>query len=254
MKTTDFNEIVFENRNQEYGAYTLRKLYKKRMLIATSISIALLLMAVSFPLIAGYLNKSRVIVDSTSVYVNLLNVKDDVAPPPPPPPPPPMDINKVKPFTVPIISEDDSVSDGFTTDPDKITNNPIDTNETNIVVTDSMENKKVKIIDDVSNVPLNVEEMPEYVGGDNARVEFMSKNIVYPTMAKESGIQGTVYVKFVVEPDGSMSNITMLRGIGGGCDEEALRVVRMLPKWKPGKQNGNPVRVWFTLPIKFTLI
>ena len=72
-------------------------------------------------------------------------------------------------------------------------------------------------------------------------------------MARESGIQGVVYVTFVVEPDGSISNVRVIRGIGGGCDEEAIRVVKMMPKWIPGNQRGKPVRVQFNMPIKFTL-
>jgi protein TonB len=86
MKTVEFNEIIFENRNQEYGAYMLRKSYKKRMLMAITISIVLLLMAVSYPLIAGYLNKQRIILETNNVTVNLLDINDDVTPPPPPPP------------------------------------------------------------------------------------------------------------------------------------------------------------------------
>ena len=78
--------------------------------------------------------------------------------------------------------------------------------------------------------------------------------MVYPKIAKESGITGTVYVQFVVEANGSISNVKLARGIGGGCDEEAMRVVKAMPKWKPGKQNGRPVRVSFTLPIKFLLM
>ena len=254
MKTSDFNEIVFENRNKEYGAYAIRKSYKKAMTIAVSISTIVLLMAVSFPLIAGYLKKERIVVDSTVVSVNLINPNDKVAPPVLPPPPKPIETVKLKPFVAPTVSDDDSLDVDFGVDPDLVINNPIDTSETNIVVIDSLENKKVKIIDDVSTVPMIVSEMPEYIGGDNARMEFIAGNVVYPTMAKEVGIQGTVYIKFIVEPDGTMSHIELLRGIGGGCDEEALRVIKMLPKWIPGKQNGNPVRVWFTLPIRFKLL
>lgn len=100
---------------------------------------------------------------------------------------------------------------------------------------------------------LVVEEDPEFVGGDAARMKFLSENIVYPQMARESGIQGTVYLTFVIERDGSVTDIQVLRGIGGGCDEEAIRVVKNMPKWKPGKQRGKPVRVQFRLPIKFVL-
>lgn len=98
-----------------------------------------------------------------------------------------------------------------------------------------------------------VEENPMFPGGDEARMNFLRENIKYPQMARESGIQGTVYVTFVVEPSGSITNIKILRGIGGGCDEEALRVVRQMPKWKPGKQRGKSVRVQFNMPIRFVL-
>ena len=83
--------------------------------------------------------------------------------------------------------------------------------------------------------------------------EFLSKNLRYPDQARESNIQGRVIVKFVVNEDGSISDVSVVKGIGAGCDEEAKRVVASLPKWKPGKQNGNPVRVYFTLPINYKL-
>ena len=98
-----------------------------------------------------------------------------------------------------------------------------------------------------------VEEMPEFPGGSAKLMEFIQKNIKYPMMARESDIQGRVFVNFVVEPDGSISNVAVLRGIGGGCDEEAVRVVNSMPKWKPGKQRGSAVRCAYTVPIIFKL-
>ena len=98
-----------------------------------------------------------------------------------------------------------------------------------------------------------VEEQPGFPGGEAKLMEYLGKNIQYPPVARESNIQGTVFVTFVVEPDGSVSNVKTLRGIGGGCDEEAMRVVRNMPKWKAGKQRGKPVRVQFNLPIRFVL-
>ena len=98
-----------------------------------------------------------------------------------------------------------------------------------------------------------VEEMPEFPGGAAKMMEFIQKNIKYPLMARESDIQGRVFVNFVVEPDGSITNVTVMRGIGGGCDEEALRVVQSMPNWKPGKQRGSAVRCSFTVPIIFKL-
>ena len=98
-----------------------------------------------------------------------------------------------------------------------------------------------------------VDEMPEFPGGDAALLEFVSKNIHYPQEAREKGVQGRVFVGFVIEKDGSIGNVTLLRGIGFGCDEEAMRAVKMLPKWKPGMHHGEPVRVSYQIPILFKL-
>ena len=98
-----------------------------------------------------------------------------------------------------------------------------------------------------------VEQMPSFPGGDEKMYKYLGNNIKYPQVARETGIQGRVFVNFVVEPDGSVSNVKVLRGIGGGCDEEAMRVVKSMPKWKPGKQRGKPVRVSYNLPVNFKL-
>ncbi|MBE0661458.1 MAG: energy transducer TonB [Bacteroidales bacterium] len=98
-----------------------------------------------------------------------------------------------------------------------------------------------------------VEEPPSFNGGDEARIKYISENIKYPEEARAKGIQGTVFVTFVVEADGSVSDVKILRGIGGGCDEEAVRVIESMPKWIPGKQRGQAVRVQFNMPIRFVL-
>ena len=98
-----------------------------------------------------------------------------------------------------------------------------------------------------------VEEMPQYPGGETAMMEYVAKNVVYPKEAQEKGISGRVFVGFIVEKDGSIGEVKLLRGIGGGCDEEAIRVIKGMPKWKPGKQEGKPVRVSYQMPINFKL-
>ncbi len=98
-----------------------------------------------------------------------------------------------------------------------------------------------------------VEKMPLFNQGKDELYSYLGKNIKYPDEAKEKGIQGTVYVTFVVEKNGSITNVKILRGIGAGCDEEAVRVVKSMPKWTPGYQDGKPVRVVFNLPIKYKL-
>jgi TonB family protein len=100
---------------------------------------------------------------------------------------------------------------------------------------------------------VQVEDMPSYPGGDEARVKFMLENIKYPETAKKKGIMGTVFIQFIVEKDGTISGAKILRGFDLDCDKEALRVVNLMPKWNPGKQRGQVVRVQFVLPIKFAL-
>ena len=98
-----------------------------------------------------------------------------------------------------------------------------------------------------------VDEMPQYPGGEKAMMEYVAKNVKYPQEAKDKEIQGRVFVSFVVEKDGSVSTVKVLRGIGGGCDEEAVRVVSSMPKWKPGIKDGKPVRVSYMMPLNFKL-
>ncbi len=98
-----------------------------------------------------------------------------------------------------------------------------------------------------------IEKMPTFPGGEEALMDFIGTNIRYPKYAQDHGISGRVFIKFVVMPDGSVSNVEVLKGIGGGCDEEAVRVVKMMPKWIPGEKDGKKVMVMYTLPISFRL-
>ena len=98
---------------------------------------------------------------------------------------------------------------------------------------------------------VSVDEMPEFPGGTTKAQGYIQRHLRYPQLARESGITGRVFVEFIVEQDGTISHVGILRGLGGGCDEEAIRVIRSMPKWKPGKQNGQAVRVKYTLPVVF---
>ncbi len=110
-----------------------------------------------------------------------------------------------------------------------------------------------KNVDDPNQIFIVVETKPQYVGGEKARIAFLQNNLKYPKTAHEIGISGTVLLSFVVEKDGSVSDVKIDRGIGGGCDEESIKVLKAMPKWIPGKQRGKPVRVRFNMKIKFTL-
>lgn len=110
--------------------------------------------------------------------------------------------------------------------------------------------EEVKVEEEVFVV---VEEQAEFPGGLDSMYAYIVKNLKYPEAAKEKGIEGRVFVQFVIEKDGSISNVKILRGIGGGCEEAAVEMIKNMPKWKPGKQRGKPVRFQFVLPINFEL-
>jgi protein TonB len=112
--------------------------------------------------------------------------------------------------------------------------------------------EEVKVSDDEA-IFFVVEVQPEFPGGMDSMYAFIQKNLIYPEKAKAEGIEGRVFITFTIEKDGSVSNVKILRGIGGGCDEAVKEVIEKMPKWKPGTQRGKPVRVQFNLPIKFEL-
>jgi protein TonB len=114
-------------------------------------------------------------------------------------------------------------------------------------------NSEIRVVSDSLAIFTIVEEMPSFPGGDKRRNRFLATNLVYPELATKYGIQGTVYIQFVIDADGFVTNVKVLQGIGGGCDEEAVRVVKLMPKWIPGKQKGKPVSVLFNMPIYFKL-
>lgn len=150
-----------------------------------------------------------------------------------------------------------------TTELEVVDNDAVIENELGIVDAGDNANKEQTevVIADVSaeeeaaeeEIFVFVEEFPSYPGGDEALYAYLGKSIQYPELARENNITGTVVIKFVVEKDGSITKASILREIGGGCGKEALRVVNAMPKWKPGKQSGKPVRTEFTLPVQFEL-
>lgn len=158
---------------------------------------------------------------------------------PPPPPAPPPQTTQFK-----IVEDDVQIEDDFIIDVDVDQKTEIQAYIPPVFEEEAVHEQEIFIV---------VEDPPSFPGGDEARIRFLSENIRYPQMARESGIQGTVFVTFVVERDGSVTDVRILRGIGGGCDEEAIRVIKAMPKWNAGKQRGRPVRVQFNMPIRFTL-
>ncbi len=250
------DEIVFERRNKTYGAYILRKLYNKHMTRALILAIIILLAGLAYPLASSYYAQKRskyIEKEATASFMDMDKPKEEAPPPPPPPPPPPAElVEKVK-FVAPVVTTEDVVEDADIFNQDELAQT---TNEAVTVQEEVAEVKAPEVIEvpeEKKEVFTIVEEMPSYPGGEAERNKFLADNIVYPQQATENGIQGTVYVSFVVDSKGNVTDVKILRGIGGGCDEEALRVVKMMPKWHPGKQNGKQVRVLFNMPIYFKL-
>lgn len=173
-----------------------------------------------------------------SIEEEMIEITQQNKPPPPPEPPPTTTL-------INIVQDDVEVLDDIVIDAEATQFTQIPTYTPPAVV----EEEEVA----EAEIFTVVEDQPSFPGGDEARIRFLQENIRYPQMARESGIQGTVYVTFVVERNGSVTDVRVMRGIGGGCDEEAVRVIKAMPKWIPGKQRGKPVRVQFNMPIKFTL-
>jgi protein TonB len=161
--------------------------------------------------------------------------------PPPPPPPPPQEITT----ELEIVADDAEIEKEVEISAEADERVAIEVYIAPVV--------EVEAEEDEATVFIVVEDNPEFPGGEAARMRFLQNNIKYPPIARETGIQGTVFIQFVVERDGSITDVQIVRGLGGGIDEEAIRVVRMMPRWQPGKQRGRPVRVQFMMPIRFTL-
>ena len=251
QRVESLEEIVFKARNKDYGAYVLRNKYRKYTTISLLIAIFIIGAFVAYPVIAAYITKSRVIHENKTVETEMLNVPKEELPPPPPPPPPPPDVVQQQRFVAPVVTSD-SVETTMATQ-DDLSNKPNTEApaEENIEVVET----KTQVIEQEApkEIFTVVEEQPTYPGGEDARIKFLQANMKYPEEAKELGVQGKVYVTFVVEVDGSITDVKVLRGIGSGCDDEAVRVVKSMPRWVPGKQRGVPVRVQFNLPINFKL-
>ena len=158
----------------------------------------------------------------------------------PPPPPPPVEQPEIKEIPDEVEIEE-KIEVNFDVDVQE------ETVIKEVVIEEAPVEEKADEIFDV------VENMPTPPGGMEGWNKYLSKNLKYPTQARRMGIEGTVYVVFVVNTDGSIQDVGILRGVGGGCDEEAVRVVKNAPSWEPGRQRGRPVRVKMRLPIRFKL-
>jgi len=265
LYSQEWCDIVFEGKNQDYGAYQVRLTSTKRHVIAL-IAILILTVFVAFlPTIISQakaaIEKARMSGFTEEIKIHELDVEveplDDFVPPELPPPPM---IASIK-FTAPEITKSEDMTDddamkaqselidskaavsiiNYAGDDDPNAVNPIDLIEVK------------KIVQEKEEIHRFVEQMPEFPGGIDELYALIKKQLVYPQQARDYGIQGTVIIQFVVTKDGSVDQVTVHAGVHPILDKEAVRVVKLLPKWIPGKMNGKSVNCYYTIPIAFKI-
>lgn len=269
--SSDWVDLVFEGRNKAYGAYRLRKSTTKRNILAMVAVVLLLIVAFIILTVKNFVDEQRAKVAMTQV-AELTNYKQpekkaevkqkkvEVEPE--------RVVERVKSsikFTAPVIKKDDEVKP----DEELKTQDELMSTKTAIGTFDVKGNDdangeilKAKDVIAEPEPPKHeeenkvfdiVEQQPLFPGGPAALMKYLSENTKYPVVALENGVQGRVTVQFVVEKDGSISDVHVLRGVDPSLDKEAVRVVKSMPRWTPGKQNGITVRVNYRVPVLFRL-
>ena len=268
----DWTEMVFEGRNKEYGAYRLRKNAGKRNLYSLiTIFIAALAIWGGISLVKFVESRTKSVAQTSVAELSALNqpkkkaevkqqkkVKLEQ---------PEKVVERVKSsvkFTAPVIKKDDEVKpeDELKTQ-DELMSTKTAIGALDVKGNDDANGEVLKIKEavaqpepkpEVEKVFDVVEQMPSFPGGPSALMEWLSNNVKYPVVAQENGVQGRVVVSFVVERDGSITDVKVVRGVDPSLDREASRVVRAMPRWIPGKQNGSAVRVKYNVPVAFRLL
>jgi periplasmic protein TonB len=250
-----FDEIVFEARNKEYGAYSLRKRYHKNLFIAMVIGAAVLSTAVITPYLNAKALESRAKTTERQVEITLENLDtptEAVAPPPPPPPPPAAEVVQQARYVPPVVVDSVRPEDNvqlMTADQASVEIR----NEEVVEIIAEIVQEEIREEEPEPEPFVVVEEMPMYPGGDAALLTYIAENTQYPEVAKENNIQGRVIVRFCVTAKGTINQVSILKGVDPELDKEAIRVVSALPPFRPGRQGGKPVPVWYMVPITFTL-
>ena len=249
------NQVVFAGRNKEYGAYELRQQYNHRLMVAMGVGVGIFALVFGAPYVVSKLSGGgeEVEVKKKIVEVNLdlFQEEEKEEEPPPPPeviPPPQPQIETVQ--FVAVEAADEPVEEPPPTQNDlqETTASTTTQEGQNIDAPPPPPPVEEEIFDIAA-----VQEQPEFPGGPAEMYKFWDKIKKYPDMEYEAGIQGKVYVEFTVEKDGSIEDVKVRRGVSAGLDKEAMRMIKAMPAWNPGKMNGKPVKCRFTLPVNFIL-
>jgi len=261
-KVRDLKDIVFEGRNKEYGAYALKNLYNKYVSLSTTGAILLFSLIASYPLITAFFvqednnDKSTGtvrVITLENIFTEIPADKKDLQIPKTNSPKTP----SIK-FLVPDVKPDALVTNEvIPTQEELLGNNPgTETVEGNSNGIDLIE-ENIELIETNNEATETVynwaEEMPKFPGGETELRKFFSQNLIYPEIAKRAGVEGKVILSFIVDKNGNIVDVKVAKSIGAGCDEEAMRVINIMPRWIPGKQNGNPVLTRINIPVVFKL-
>ena len=259
----DFDDIVFENRNKEYGAFQLRKKYKRTVIIGFVISSLFMTLIVIVPFVlsldlgeeelSGNMLYYSVRMESLDSPIDIL-----ITPPPPLPPPPPKGsivVQEAVKYVPPVVVDTvfSAEENNFAAVDEILLQTTIEHSGFNGTGTgDEMSYG----FGDGNNdgTFFFVEIMPSFRGGDiNAFREWIQRRIIYPQAAIDAKIKGTVYITFIIEADGSVSNVTVIQGVAAIIDDEVVKAIQSSPKWNPGYQRGQPVRIRHSMPLTFIL-
>lgn len=253
LRIPAFDEIVFANRNKEYGAYALRKKYSRNMVIATIIGLVIMCTVVITPYLNAKAleNKQQQTERQVEIQMENLDQPNETVAPPPPPPPPPSDVVQQARYVPPVVVDSvkpEEAAQLMTADQAQVEVQDEEVVEIVEEIKEEIQEQEVE-----AEPFVVVEEMPMFPGGDPALLQFIAENTQYPEVAKENNIQGRVIVRFCVTSKGTVDRVSVLKGVDPELDKEAIRVVQTLPSFKPGRQGGKPVPVWYMVPINFTL-
>ncbi len=256
-KTPDFDDLIFESRNKEYGAYQLRKRYNSVLITGIIISSMIFSSLIVLPFVLK--NKTDHVVSGGmyTVQVQMENLEspiEEIIIPPAPPPPEPARVQEIVKYVPPVVV--DSIlpleQPQLAVD-DMLAQSPSD----QVEVAGSGGSGDLMFGQDGSETEepfVMVEVMPSFKGGDIGKFrDWVTLRTNYPQEAIDKKIRGTVYLTFIVERDGSVSNVTVFKGVDPLLDNEAAKAISESPKWTPGLQGGQPVRVRFSIPMTFSL-
>ena len=268
LTSKDWCELIFKDRNKEYGAYNMRLDTPKRHNLATLIVIVVVILVITLPMLIKFITpekENKIVVNEVTTLAKLpeaeIKRNEELQPMMKPTTPPPPLKSTIK-FTAPVIKKDEEVGeeDEIKSQDELAARGNVAISIADVKGNDEIDGQDIADFKDFvapeveeEEVYIIVEQMPGFPGGEEALLKYISDHIEYPTMAVERGIEGRVTVRFVVNKDGYVQDVTVIRGVHELLDKEAVRVIQSLPRWNPGKQNGVAVAVYYNVPVNFTL-